>query len=139
MTKFRATPSLITAAILSAILLFTLAASAGTQIKSGSFYDVKISTVSKDGKTIATITITGKSGYKPNMQYPWKLTINSGPGITEKKILKKGDAKQFDFKAVVFEVSTDQSDSQKVQAELKLSLCDPKQCKQELVPLTWPE
>jgi hypothetical protein len=125
--------------LLAAIVVSAAPAYADTQTKSGSFYEIKIATSVKEGKLVATITITGKDGYHPNKDYPWKLTVNFGPGINEKKIMKKKDAKQFDIKAVIFEVTTEQSNSQKISAELKLGMCDPKQCKMERVPLTWTE
>lgn len=133
------TATLIVSAFFAAVTFFSTLGSAVAQTKSGTFYDIKISTMTKDGKTTATVTVTGSSGYKPNKDYPWKLTVLSGPGISEKKTLRKDDAKQFDSTAVVFEVTTDESHDQKVSAELKLGMCDAKQCKMEKVPLTWPQ
>ena len=123
--------------LLCSMLLFSAIAMAETQVKSGEFWEVKISTVQKSGKTTATITVSGKNGYKPNKDYPWKLILKSGPGIDSEKVLKKGDAKKFDSKVVVFEVTTDAAPSGKVSADLKMSLCDATQCKQELVSLSW--
>ncbi|MDJ0761975.1 MAG: hypothetical protein QNJ97_03210 [Myxococcota bacterium] len=92
------------------------------------FFDVKIDTkVVKDKKT-ATITATGKNGYHCNMLYPWKVSIKSGTDLPEKKVLRKGDAKTFTEKKVVFELTTGTGE---VGIEMKMSFCDNKGCKAE--------
>ncbi len=128
-------------AILTAVVLVLFVAAplaAGTVKKSGEFYDVKVVAKKQGAKTLATITAKGRSGYKCNMQYPWKLTLKPSPGIkVEKKIYKKKDAKKFAKEAVVFEIAYTQESADKISAKLKLSMCDDKQCKMETVPLTW--
>ncbi|MCP4606954.1 MAG: hypothetical protein GY847_41660 [Proteobacteria bacterium] len=119
-------------------LFFTMFASTGTIAKTGTFYDVKVETAVKQGKTIATITATGKSGYHCNKLYPWKLAITPGPEIEIKKtVYKKKDAKKFAEDAVIFKISYLKKADSKMRAKLKLSMCDEKQCKMETVTLSW--
>ena len=129
--------AILTAAL---VLVAATAAVAATVTKSGSFYDVKVTTSGTGGAMIATITTTGKSGYHCNMLYPWKLTIEPSDGVTaEKAKLKKEDAAQFKEAGVIFKVAYTAAEGAKpVNASLKLSLCDDKQCQMETVPLTWP-
>lgn len=130
----------LTILLAAAALLIATAGFAATVAKAGSFYDVKVVTAGSAGAMVATITTTGKNGYHCNMLYPWKLTVDAGPGLTiAKPKLKKEDAAQFTEKAVIFKVPYTAAESAtKVTASLKLSLCDDKQCQMETVALTWP-
>ena len=129
-------------AILVAMLLLSTvtAALAARSTKSGSFYDVKVTTSGSGGSMVATITTTGKNGYHCNMLYPWKLIVEPAKGITvAKPKLTKKDAEQFTEAAVVFKVPYTATESAPpVKAALKLSLCDDKQCQMETVALSWP-
>jgi hypothetical protein len=129
-------------AILVAALVLSgvSAAFAETVSKSGSFYEVEVTTTGSDGEMVATITTTGKSGYHCNMLYPWKLTIDPVSGVTvAKPKLKKEDAAQFTETGVIFKVPYTAAESAtNVTATIKLSLCDDKQCQMESVALSWP-
>lgn len=106
--------------------------------KDVSFYDLKIVKSTSDAKQVVTITVTGKSGFKCNIAYPWKLKMKPSPGLSlEKDVYKKTDAEKFDKDAVVFKVSYGVKPKQKVSADLKLSMCDDKICKMKTIPLTW--
>jgi hypothetical protein len=114
--------------------------SAAKTAKSGSFYQVEITTKATGDDVVATIRVTGKSGYGCNMLYPWKLTVIPGPGIEmTKTVFAKGDASKFTKEAVVFEVRyVARAGAGPVTAKLKLSGCDDKQCQMEQVDLSWP-
>jgi hypothetical protein len=107
--------------------------------KSGSFYDVKVETARNGARGTATITVSGKNGYHCNIQYPWKLTLTADPSLgLDKTVLRKTEAARFTERSVVFSVSYEARAGKTVSAELKLSLCDDKQCQMETVPLSWP-
>jgi hypothetical protein len=123
--------------VVAAILVGGLAVSAAVT-KGGDFYKVTVTTAGSGDKITATIKAEGTNGYKPNPAYPWKLTVTPGDGVTmTKTVFKKADAK-LSPKAVVFAVPyTVSGDAKTVSAELKLSMCDPKQCQMEKVKLSW--
>jgi hypothetical protein len=105
---------------------------------SGTFYNIEVSTAKKNDKMVATIAVTGKNDYHCNMLYPWKLTVKPKPGVTfEKQTYKKEDAKTFSEKVVVFEVIYTAELGKKASANLKMSLCNAKQCDMAKVDLTW--
>jgi hypothetical protein len=108
--------------------------------KSGSFYQVDISTTTSGDSVVATIRVTGKGGYGCNTLYPWKLTVTPGSGVEmDKTVYHKGDATQFAKEAVVFQVRyTALAGADKVTAKLKFSFCNDKQCQMEQVDLSWP-
>jgi hypothetical protein len=131
---------MLTILVAMAVLLAATVAISATVKKSGSFYDVKVVTSGSADAMVATITTTGKIGYHCNMLYPWKLTIEPGDGLTvAKPKMKKEDAAQFTEAGVVFKVPYTATESATtVNAALKLSLCDDKQCQMETVALSWP-
>lgn len=121
-----------------ALALIALPATAKTTTKTGSFYKVTLETTTKAGKQVATITIVGTNGYKCNKSYPWKLTLTpSGGAAVEKAKYKKGDATKLTEKKVVFTVPYTPAEGGKIDAKLKLSCCDDKQCQMETVELSW--
>jgi hypothetical protein len=129
-------------AIAVATLALTVAMPAAGKVatrKSGGFYDVKVETAKSGTRGTATLTVTGKNGYHCNIQYPWKLTLTAAPELKlEKTVFRKADAVRFAQKAVVFSASYEVRAEKTVSAELKLSLCDDKQCQMETVSLSWP-
>jgi hypothetical protein len=131
---------ILTILVATAALLAATVAFAATVKTSGPFYDVKVVTSGSAGAVVATITTTGKNGYHCNMLYPWKLTVEPGNGLTiDKPKLKKEDAAQFTEAGVIFKVPYTAAESATVvNAALKLSLCDDKQCQMETVALSWP-
>jgi hypothetical protein len=124
--------------VAAVVLVGSLAVSAGVA-KSGEFYKVTVTTAANGDSVTATVKAVGTNGYKPNQAYPWKLTVTPGAGVTmAKKVFKKADAK-LTPKATVFTVPyTATADAKAISAELKLSMCDPKQCQMEKVKLSWP-
>lgn len=120
-------------------------ASAAPVVKTGAFYKVKIEVSGQGDSKVAKITVTGIKGYHCNLLYPWKLTLEASQGVTvEKAKYKAGpkvkkDATAYGEDAIVFTVPFKATDGAKaVNAKLKLSLCDDKQCQMETVSLSWP-
>jgi hypothetical protein len=138
----QAKPSRQIAILVLAALFVASSLAAAAITKSGSFYTVKLEVTGSGDSRVATITTTGKNGYHCNKLYPWKLTVTPGAGVTmAKKVFKskKGDAKTFTEPKVVFQVPYTATDgAEKVEAKLKISLCDDKQCQMETVKLSWP-
>jgi hypothetical protein len=126
-------------ALAAAALLFAGASVAGTT-KSGSFYQVEVSTKANGDEVVATIKVTGKAGYGCNTLYPWKLTVTPGSGVElAKTVFGKVDATKFTKQAVIFEVRyVARAGAGPMAAKLKLSGCDDKQCQMEQVDLSWP-
>jgi len=135
------TPRHVAVLVLAALFVAGSLATAAIT-KSGSFYTVKVETSGSGDSRVAKITTVGKNGYHCNKLYPWKLTVEPGPGVTmDKKVFKskKGEAKTFSEAKVVFAVPYKVQDGAKnVSAKLKISLCDEKQCQMETVKLSWP-
>lgn len=101
-------------------------------------YKIAIEKSVQDGKNTATITITGQNGYHANTLFPWKLTVKPAPGvILEKSVYTKNDAARFDESKVIFSVSYINRSGQKMSAELKLGVCNDRQCLMMAVPLSW--
>ncbi|MDD5307940.1 MAG: hypothetical protein PHU25_11520 [Deltaproteobacteria bacterium] len=129
-------------AIAVAALALAVAAPAAGKVaaeKSGAFYDIMVETAKSGARSTATIAVTGKNGYHCNIQYPWKLTLTADPAIKlDKTVLRKADAARFTERSVAFLVSYEAGAGKTVSAELKLSLCNDKQCQMETVSLSWP-
>ena len=105
--------------------------------KTSSFYVIKIETSTKDAKNLARITVTGKGGYHCNMLYPWKLKLKPGDGIAfDKAVYRKKDTEKFTKEEVVFAVSYTAKPGAQLLADLKLSVCNDKQCQIETASLT---
>lgn len=117
--------ALLSISVISVLTVATSVCGAETEKKSD-FYKVKVSAKADR----ATIVVTGRGGYHCNIEYPWKLTVES-MGTTS--ILKKGDAETFKTESVVFVAPYKKS----AKAVLKMSMCDDKQCKMEKIPLAW--
>ena len=128
----------LTIAAVLALLISLAALHAKPTVKSNPYYDVKVTTQTQEKRTLATITVTGKSGYHCNTLYAWKLRLEPEPGIAlQKKVLRKRDAKKFSKEAVIFEVPYNRGPNQKISATLKFSVCNEKQCLIEKIPLSW--
>lgn len=101
-------------------------------------YNIAVQVSEQNSKETAAITVIGRSGYHINTLYPWKLTVKPTPGVVlDKKIYTKKDAAQFDEKKVVFSVTYINRMTKKMSAELKLGLCDARQCRSDKIPLNW--
>jgi hypothetical protein len=128
-------------ALIAAALLAGGWAASAPVVESGSFYKVTVTTSGANGSMVAKVVVTGKKGYHPNKDYPWRLTIQPSKGVTLAKTefrSKRGDG-EFTKKAATFSVPyTAARSAEKVKAELKLSLCNGGQCQMKLVKLTWP-
>ena len=119
-------------------------ASAAPIVKKGAFYKVEISVSGKGDSKVAKIKVTGVKGYHCNLLYPWKLTFEAPEGVTfEKAKYKAGpkikkDATAYGEDAIVFTVPYKASaGAGTINAKLKLSLCDDKQCQMETVSISW--
>lgn len=123
-------------ALFGAAMIVSSQACGSESVKSGSFYSVKIDKSTQDSKTMARISVSGQGGYHCNMLYPWKLTLKTGDGVTfEKGVFKKGDAEKFTSEEVVFVVSFTAKSGAQLAADLKLSVCNDKECRMETVSL----
>ena len=121
-------------AILTLVVVFIAASAAiaGMTKKDGSFYLIKIETKGSGADTVAVFTATGKPGYHPNKEYPWKLAFDEKDGVKlTKRVLKKADAATFDEKKVIFKVPVKISNGAKATGLLKFSFCNEKQCEFE--------
>jgi hypothetical protein len=128
----------LTAITFSLLLVFQAPVCADPSYKNNPYYEMKITTKVLKKTSLATIKVTGKSGYYCNTLYHWKLSLESTPGIIlHKKVLKNSDAKQFKKDAVIFEVPYVSGPNQKISATLKFSVCNEKQCLIEKVALSW--
>ena len=81
-------------------------------------------------KSVATVHVSPASGYKINLDYPTKLTLNTADGITlEKTKLVKADGK-VDAKGVDFSVNYTPARAGKgtITGELKFAVCSEKDC-----------
>jgi hypothetical protein len=111
---------------------------ASTVKKESSFYVLEVKTAIQGQQKVATITVKGKGGFYCNTLYPWKLTLKPAAGATvDKDVYRKADATKFEKAAVVFSVPFAAPGGGKVAAELKLSMCNPKQCQMDKVSFTW--
>lgn len=124
--------TLATATLLASILVLPLVACAGDATHEGDVFSVLVKTAGKGEKGSATVRVTGKAGYHCNTLYPWKLTLRTAKG---EKVIKKDQAKVFSEPKVQFEL-TDISLSA-TKAELKLSMCNEKQCQNKTVDLSF--
>jgi hypothetical protein len=124
--------------VAAALAVGSLAASAAVT-KKGPFYKVEVTTTAKGDAITATVKAEGTNGYHPNKDYPWKLTLTPGTGVTAAKtVYTKADV-QLSPTTAAFTVQYQATAGAKpVAAELKLSMCDAKQCQMEKVQLSWP-
>lgn len=131
------------AAIATSILvtgaLFTRAAAA-RDADSGKLHHVEVKTEVNGDDVVTTIRVTGRGGYGCNTLYPWRLTVTPGQGVEmPKTTFGKGDAKRFTREAVVFVVRYEASaGAGEIKAQLRLSVCNVKQCLMDRVYLSWP-
>jgi E3 ubiquitin-protein ligase DOA10 len=120
------------------LFLFSVSLHADTDDKENPYYDVQITTTVQKKNTLATIKISGKSGYHCNTLYRWKLYLKTIPRVvSKKKTLENRDAKQFTKEAVIFEVPYMNGPKEKISAKLKFSVCSEKQCLIEKIDLSW--
>jgi hypothetical protein len=113
---------------------------AATVSQKGSFYQVEVKTAADGRDVVATVEVSGRGGYHCNTLYPWKLTIEAPDGVQlGKKKFRKNDASQFGESKVLFRVPYRTSgEAGQIRAELKMSLCDEKQCQIKTLDLSWP-
>ena len=123
------------------VMVTALPLNADPIVKQDERYKLVLTTkVTPDGKKEATIVVTPKPTYHNNMDYPWKVTLKSGPGVTpDTKYKKKKNPPDPTFKEekVTFKIPTDNSTTEKVKAEIKMSHCNDKQCWSAKVALEW--
>ena len=129
---------------LSLVIAGASGAGAAVVNKTGAFYKIKVETSGQGESMVAKITVTGIKGYHCNMLYPWKLTLEPTEGISADHMKfkagpkEKKDATHYGEDSIVFTVPYKASATAKtVNATLKLSLCDDKQCQMEAVNLSW--
>jgi hypothetical protein len=121
-----------TVTLFAAILVLPLVACAGDATQEGDVYAVSTKTSGKGDKGAVTVTVTGKDGYKCNILYPWKLTLRDPTG---EKVVKKDQAKVFSESKVQFDLGDISLGATK--AQLKLSVCNDKQCQNKTVDLSF--
>ena len=137
MSKLTKTIGSITVAVIF-VLVTAIPVNADNIHQDGTYYKIEITIKALSaGKKEATIKITPKPTYHNNMQYPWKLKLDSGPNLPEQKIYRKGDASPFTEQNVTFKITTGNSATEKVKATLKMSQCNNKQCWTSKEKLEW--
>ena len=103
----------------------------------GDFYTVTWTAVSQQGKRHLEITALPVGNVHCNLEYPWKLTVVSDDGIHFfKTALTGAEAGVFSDSRVAFALPYDKP-AKKAAAtlELKLSMCDDRQCFIKKVPI----
>lgn len=127
---FKPIPALLVFSLFHGLVLASAAVASEPLKHDGGIYEVIVTTAGKTPAGTATIAVNGKAGYHCNTLYPWKLTLRTAAG---ERVIKKEQAKVWSQGKVVFEVASAAIGS--TTAELKLSVCDDKQCKMEKVEL----
>lgn len=87
-----------------------------------------LTSVDDEGRLITEVT--PKRGYRINVDYPWKLTV-------DESTQNQGDAAAFDEKKVRFVSSTQADAGSVVEGELRFSICNDATCLTPREKVTW--
>ena len=83
------------------------------------------------------VAVTAKGPYHCNLEYPWKLKVIQANGATFNRVLFTGkDAVTFTESKVRFLIPFQLVGAGQVELELRLSMCDDRQCYLKKVPVT---
>jgi hypothetical protein len=112
--------------------LLVTVAMMGTAV-AGSHYKLSVSAPSAkvSAKSSAKITVVPTDGFKMNLEYPTKVTLNAPAGVSlEKAKLTAKDAVQLDKSAAVFDVAFTASEPGKktITGEMKFAVCTENSC-----------
>ncbi|HZF50390.1 MAG TPA: hypothetical protein VE093_17150 [Polyangiaceae bacterium] len=112
--------------------LLVTVAMMGTAIASSNYkLSVSAASAKVSAKSSATITVVPTDGFKMNLEYPTKVTLNAPAGVSlEKAKLTAKDAKQLDAKAAIFDVAFTASEPGKktITGEIKFAVCTENSC-----------
>lgn len=126
------------AAGVSAVFLFAVACSKGapateveevTQGAASSTGEWTLTTSVDDQGRLIT-EVTPKRGYRINVDYPWKLTV-------EETAQGQGEAATFDEKKVRFVSDTQAAAGSTVEGELRFSICNDATCLTPRETVSW--
>jgi hypothetical protein len=119
--------------VVMSIFLFSTFAIGGATKTEGDIYVV---TIAKKAKGKASVQITPKKGYHCNMEYPWKIILTPPAGVKLAKAkYKKTDASTFTEQKVLFVIPLQ---AKSVTGQIKMSVCDEKQCYMKKASITLP-
>jgi hypothetical protein len=116
-------------------------AMAGTAF-AGSNYNlsVKAPSAKVSAKSVASIIVEPTSGYKMNLEYPTKVTINAPDGVTlEKAKLTAKDAKKLDKASAEFDIAytATQPGKKTFTGEIKFAVCTENNCDPKVEKLSF--
>jgi hypothetical protein len=102
----------------------------------GDFYKVTWTSVSRGGNRLIRVTTVPVGDVHCNLEYPWKVKVVTDSGIHFTEETFRGtDAGVFSDKKVVIDLPYDKSTRKgTAQLELKMSMCDDRQCFMKNVP-----
>lgn len=108
-----------------------------SNIIKGDFFQVSWTPVSRAGNRHIRVTATPLGNVHCNLEYPWKIKVVADSGIKfTKTTFTQADAGVFSDSKVVFHLPYDKSTRKgTAQLELKLSMCDDRQCFMKTVPI----
>lgn len=89
---------------------------------------------------VAAVKLEPKNGYKINLEYPTKLTVQApGGAVPASQVLAQKDAKRFAAAEAVFAPQTTFSAAgeHRVAATFKFSVCTDKVCEMKTEKLSW--
>jgi glucose/arabinose dehydrogenase len=89
-----------------------------------------------DGRHLVA-EVTPEPGFHINLEFPWALTIApTSPFLAGKKLVKS-DAKELGAERARYEVVVPSEGSGVVDARLRLSICNDRECRTPSAPVSW--
>ncbi len=89
-----------------------------------------------DGRHLVA-EVTPETGFHINQEFPWSLTIApTSPFLAGKKLVKS-EAKELDANRARYEVVIPSEGSGIVDASLRLSICNDRECRTPSAPVSW--
>ncbi|MCK6587494.1 MAG: hypothetical protein HUU21_07400 [Polyangiaceae bacterium] len=121
--------------------LLVTVAMMGTAV-AGSTYKFSVSApeAKVSAKSSAKISVLPTDGFKINLEYPTKVTLNAPAGVSlEKTKLTAKDAAQLDKSGVVFDVAYTATERGKktITGEMKFATCTETSCDPQTLPLSF--
>lgn len=113
-------------------------ASNNTKIE-GDVYEISVHTIQEKNNKVLAIKVLPKEGVHCNLEYPWKLKVTETKKISfAKEQFGRSDASAFTEKKVEFRLPvTSKMVTGSAIFELKLSMCNDKQCFMKKVPISY--
>lgn len=92
--------------------------------------------VQPDGRHLVA-EVTPEPGFHINLEFPWALTIApTSPFLAGKKLLKS-EAKELGAERARYEITVPAEGSGTVDASLRLSVCNDRECRTPSAPVSW--